>query len=551
MRRTTGLIVVVLVFLTSVASAVDLPGEPVWYADLDRETMAALERLAASGEPFPEDAGAILKAILESCVPFRFEHDRFTAYTDRRWYESRGPEGAGLPLMVLRRWPGDTVLALYGLGGNRCTPADGAPAVAGGSFRPAGSGPQDQPACVWDGVINSEMGEHPARWVERPVPDRPCRLGALMLLGDAGLGADALPGLMMELQGVLGHTVLHGDQWPEECIADITEAVPPALVAPPGDRSEAEDPWQIALAWSFTIGLPPGLRAMRTDAGPGADLAVPGGLLWIRGRFTDRTGDLVVVGDPHRAGYVAGLEGDADWPLSSRLPAGLLQGERIAVQEFEVVRDRTGAAAATAARWKEPGFDGEWLVYRLLWPETAIEIGLPVLSGRQSEALFWIPATFRVAGRPPAPPPLDPAERFGISFERLTGAYRKENPWMEGYLSVPGFRIEVPLGWYPVNSLRTRDGFPVVFYDGDGELRGLLERVEESFFESLDQAASGWEPINRPGRFRAQAAWRNGDGAGLFRSRTGGGFRLQPVGDPAGESWERMLGSVQMLRPGR
>ena len=75
--------------------------------------------------------------------------------------------------------------------------------------------------------------------------------------------------------------------------------------------------------------------------------------------------------------------------------------------------------------------------------------------------------------------------------------------------------------------------------------------MKESFFLSFDPAANGWEPVGRPGRFRAQAVWRRADGAGLFRSRTGGGFRLQTTGDPAGESWERMLGSVLMLRPDR
>jgi hypothetical protein len=453
--------------------------------------------------------------------------------------------------MVLRRWPGDTLVAMYALGGEACTSADRMPAVAGGTFGPAGEGPPDRPVCVWDGKIAVESGDYPARWVERPVPDRPWRLATLMLLGDAGLGEEARVPLMTELQAVLGRTVIHGENWPEEKPMDTgVDANPPELGTPPGKRSEAEDPWQIALASGFSLGLPPGLRAMRTDGGPGAAFAVPGGLLWIRGRFEDRGGESVIVGDPYRAGYAARVEGGPDWPRSTTLPVGLEDGKRTALQEFEVARDRTGASFATAARWQEPGFEGEWLVFRLTWEEKGIEIGFPVLSGRQSEALFWIPATFRPAGQLPAPPPLDPAERFGISFKRLTGADRKENPWIEGYLKVPGMRLEIPVGWYPVNSMRTRDGFPVGLY-GNGKLKGLLERVEESWFDSFDPEAEGWEPVNRPARYHAEAAWRGKNAAGLYRSKTGGGFRLVPTDDLSREQWDRMLGSVLLLRPGR
>jgi hypothetical protein len=454
--------------------------------------------------------------------------------------------------MILRRWPGDTVLAFYILGGNRCAPASGAPLMIGGSFKPAGSGAADRDVCVWDGSITGESGDYPARWVERPVPDKEFRLGALLLPGDAGLGLEAIPGLMMELHAVLGRTVLHVEAWPEIPFSADSRKIPPALRMPPGDRSEAEDPWQTALALGFSIGLPPGLQAMRTDSGPGAGLAVPGGLLWIRGRFIDRNGDRVVVGDTARAGYVAALEGvDMEWPRSTRLPAGLKAGQRLALQDFDVVRDRTGAASATAARWSEDGFEGEWLVFRLGFGKTSLEIGFPLLEGRKSEALFWLPTTIRTGGRPPAPPPLDPAERFGITFERLTRTQRKETPWMEGYLTVPGLRVEIPLGWYPVNAMRTRDGFPIRMYDGQGELCGLLEQVDEAWFATFDPAAEGWEPISRPGRFRALGAWRNGSGAGLFRSKSGGGFRLAPQAAGAGEGWERMIGTVQMMRPGR
>jgi hypothetical protein len=65
MRPTFGLLVFVLGCLVSLQAAENRPGEPVWYADLDRETLAALNT---------DRSDDVLQAVFEAGLPYRFEH---------------------------------------------------------------------------------------------------------------------------------------------------------------------------------------------------------------------------------------------------------------------------------------------------------------------------------------------------------------------------------------------------------------------------------------------------------------------------------------------
>ena len=205
--------------------------------------------------------------------------------------------------------------------------------------------------------------------------------------------------------------------------------------------------------------MPPGFRVRRVDGGVAPPRPLPGGLLWLRGRYVDGTDTEVAVGDGDRAGYVARVEAASEaWRAGEVPPVGLPDGSRLASEPFDLAAERTGARNARAERWHEEGFEGEWLVFRLGFDEDGIEIALPMISGRRSPSLFWIPATWRSDDRPPAPPPVDPAGRFGIRFERLTRGAQSRQPWTEGYLTVPGLRVELPKGWWPAAGLRSRDG---------------------------------------------------------------------------------------------
>jgi hypothetical protein len=326
----------------------------------------------------------------------------------------------------------------------------------------------------------------------------------------------------------------------------------PILGGTPGDKMESEAPWQVARGSSFTVGLPPGFRARRMDGSVPSPLGIPGGLLWFRGRFEDMEGTAVAVGDGRRAAYVAEVRPvRKSWSSGKEPPLGAPQAKAGARQPFALAADRARAESASAERWKEPGFDGEWLLFRLVFEERGVEIGLPVLEGRRSPSLFWIGATWRSADRPPAPPPVDPAERFGIRFERLRPSERVRLPWIEGYLDVPGLRAEIPKGWFPAASLRSHDGYPVRIMDRDGITRGSVRRLSAGELPVFKDGSSEWNPIKKPAIHRAEQVYTSGEGAYCYLSKEGHAFLIEPVrleGAEVAELWRLLVQSVQLQR---
>jgi len=218
--------------------------------------------------------------------------------------------------------------------------------------------------------------------------------------------------------------------------------------------------------------------------------------------------------------------------------------------------ERSAAArSGRAERWTEPGFSGNWLVFRLEFEDRGIEIGLPVLSGRESPSLYWIAASFRGPGRSPAEPPVDPAERFGIKWERLGRGDQARQPWMEGYLSMPGLKVELPKGWWPSASLRSRAGYPIRLITRSGKTMGRILRYEAAEVAGLVAAEdAGWAENPRAGVHRASRAYNRGsDDARLYVAREGHAFvfEIVDVDSVGAEEWERMNGSVQLIRTTR
>jgi hypothetical protein len=210
-----------------------------------------------------------------------------------------------------------------------------------------------------------------------------------------------------------------------------------------------------------------------------------------------------------------------------------------------------GAASAAAERWSEPRFDGDWIVFRIRYDALGIEIGLPVLGGRRSPSLFWIGQSFRPEGWPPAPPPVDPAQRFGIVFERLTPAGRKASPWVEGYLHVPGLRADVARGLVPSASLRSSDGYPVRFQDEEGRALATLRHLRASEVGPWIAGRAGIVELPKPARYRASRVVTDGGGAQLFIDDAGQGFvfELEPeTSSPMRERWRIMMDSVRLER---
>jgi hypothetical protein len=504
--------------------------------------LADLEPGRASTLPPGAGAGEILDAFIASEEAYRFDVGVVTAWTDPRWYgvASASPSTSGVaPVLEIRRWPGDSLIAYWALA------AEPQSSVPGAELGPPRVGPAGW--TLRDGFLESDGERRRVLWAERAVGDGVGRCGALLVPGDAGLGGDSLADREAETLAILERTELPGEAWrlsgpfPEGPLG-----IPPL---PPAPRTwdERRDPWRVAEGPGFTLGLPPGILARRLDTGITAPSAVPGGLLWFRGRFVDRDGVEVVIGDASRAGYAIALEGDlAGWRAGSVPPAGAPKAaRRDRIDLDRVAIEGSGAESGWVASWGEPGFGGIWLVFGLDFGARAVEIGIPVVEGRRSLALFWIPVTWRDAPRPPAPPPIDPASRFGIRFERASRLERSRRGQVEGTLVVPGLRLELPLGWWPSATLRSADGFPVLLVDERGEEMGRLERIApgSALREEIDRGS--W--VERPGaRSRGASAIYGGPGGiHLFVAPEGHGWRLHPArpGDPG---WGRVVDSVTL-----
>lgn len=507
---------------------------------------------APSGDAAAGETGVTHRADLppESSGPhagFAFRNGPLEVRTDPRWFRTGTPPGAGAPLLELRRWPGDTVVAFWAV-----APDPAAPDVAGARF---GEPEEVAPGTVARrGALRTEAGIRPALWIERTVGEGAPRLGALVLPGDAGFGAEGIPSLTVEANAV-ALAATPGEGWTAIPPVPAGEPLqPPPTASIPGDRNEREHPWQVVDAGAFTVGLPPGVRAAGASLGVPPPRPLAGQRLWLRGRFRDIDGTDVAIGDGERAGYVAQVDAPDDgWRSGERPPLGAPGAKRQAAEAFDLIPDRTGAEAGRAERWTEPGFDGDWLVFRLAFPDRGWEIGLPVLEGRSSASLYWIPATWRAAGEAPAPPPVDTAARFGIVFERWSPTEQLDRPWTEGYLTAPGLQVELPRDHWPSAALRTSDGYPIhVVHREDGSAFARIERLDPQTMAAFDAEAAGWTARPRPRRQGAEAVWTRGSGEALFVDEAGHGFLFVapefPEDDPRAELWRRMLASVQLRK---
>ncbi len=516
-------------------------------ADIGPEVQAAL---AGQDAALPDDPLALLDRVFDAAPSFYFREGPLTVRTDRRWYSTLPEAGAGAPLLVLRRWPGDSVAAFYLLDG--AFPTEPGAVVAPPPFPDAAvSAATRDGGRRWELTLPDRLGERRAEWLERPVPEAAFRLGVLLVPGDAGLGPETLDDRWIELRAVAGRVEIQLERTVRVTpLPAGTAAAVPDLGDAPGRADEGADPWQVAQGHGFTLGMPPGLKVKRLRGVP-APQPVPGQVLWIRGRFIDRDGTEVAVGDGRRAGYVAEVASPASaWRRGHEAPLGAPGARRVSGEEFDVAREATGCREARAERWQEPGFDGDWLVFRLGFSDRGVEIGLPVAAGRESLALFWIPLTWRPGDRPPAPPPIDAAARFGIRFEKLQGRERRTHPMTEGYLAVPGLRMQIAKGWWVIANLRSTDGFPVQIVDSDGNVAGRLVRLD---LEQIGPIApdEGWMEEKRPRSYGAQEVRRRRDGTWLYLTPYGYAFRLEPLELDASSAkvWDRSARTVQLNRP--
>ena len=541
----TGIVVLATLFCVSPAISTEpeasrSTARNVHLADLPPEIRSAVE-LAA-----PETASQteLLSAIDLLAPRRRFESDALAIVVDLRWYAEAPEGGPRGPIALLRRWPGDTALALYALDpafdGTRAPPL------------PVESSPSPRVGAAdsveWHGNLPTEIGPQPYVWFVRSVGEDLPRLGVLVLPGNAGLGPEATSALADEARFVAERVEVRSEGWRDlPHIAPGQPIVVPRVKAVPGETNERSEPWHVVSANTFTIGLPPGIRAMRLDAGVHAPVNVPGGLLWLRGRFHDIEGMRVTVGDSARAGYVARVEASPKaWRKGKQTPLGVPGATQIAFRRFIRAAERTGARSVTAERWSEAGFDGDWLVFRLAFDKEGYEIGLPMLEGWQSPSLFWIALTWRRAGLPPAPTPIDFADRFGIRFESTPGLEGSDHVVIEGTLATPGLVLRLPGEVLPEPALYSDDGYPIRFRTGDGTLAGTLWFIESFEVAAFTASLSALTETDPGKRHRADRVLENEEGWRLFVTAEGDIYGFQP-GSPASDLWKEIVGSVRLV----
>ena len=481
----------------------------------------------------------VLAAVFEGAVPYVFEAGGVHALTDRRWFQADSVEGPGAPALEIRRWPGDTIVAYYAL------PSEGEPVLVPG-LTLTGSGSTYGACSVRDGRLAVNKIERSVVWGECAAAG--ARAAVLGIPGDAGLGPSARTDLREEILAVVGRTRFDAGQAPAARPLQVPVLPPPAVAA-----DERRDAWQVFQGDAFTIGLPPGFRAMRLDLSVPAPRAIPGGIAWLRGRFVDRDGSPIAVGDGTRAGYLARVEAeDEAWRAGVAAPLGAPAAERLDEAELhDLVLEWTGATKAVVSHWKEPGFSGDWLVFRLHLRGSGIEIGLPVVSGWRSLALFWIPVTWRGPGLSPAPPPIDPAVGLGVRFDRL-GPAEKRQALVEGTLQVGTLRLDIPRGYWPVANLAAPDGLPVTVFDATGAIAGRIESVPADGLAAI-LAGEGWTPQPRPASRKAASIHVRADGTCVLVPKAGDGYVLAPEagGKERAGAWQRLVESASFVKAAR
>lgn len=517
--------------------------EELLLADLPDEVLAAVR--AETAEEAPLSPGDLLERVLAAGPRRTFESGPLWVEADLRWFSSSSADRSGAPLLELWRWPGDSVVAFYSL--EAVDGSDPNRIVPGATFEGRQEGGAER---RWDGVLTTPHGERPAVWIEREVEGTARKLGALLVPGDAGLGPGGVASVTEEMLAVFRRARTRAEGWKSiPAIGPGGRIALPGTGPPPGAGDERRDPWGVVAGEGFTLGVPPGLLARRLPSEPPPPRPLPGASLWLRGRLVDRDGGVVVVGDASRAGYVAVVGSPSrGWFEGAEPPLLCPQAVRVDGRGLDpLISEWTGATAGRVDHFREPGWDGDWLVFRLAFSGRGVELALPVQTGWRSLALFWIPFTWRPQGRPPAPPPLDPAERFGIRFLPLPQAERRRNPFVEGTLQVPGLRAVVPRGWWPVASLRTPDGFPVRMLGPDGRGALRLTRLPAGAPELRQPTEQGWMPLRRSQG--AAAVYRRAE-AFLFVAREGHAFLLEVDPDPEAPAppLERVAESVELSR---
>lgn len=257
----------------------------------------------------------------------------------------------------------------------------------------------------------------------------------------------------------------------------------PAVWLAPRTYSTQTDTWRTqALGRSLRIDAPPGVVAGRVVGRFRDRHCGPRTRLWLRGSFVDKDGIEVQIGDASYAGFVdvhpglGGSIGALVQNAASRAPRTDEKAEfRSQADLTRVLAKSETGSAGVVALFDGDAFDGTWMVYFVRVLDDLVEIALPMRSGLRSLDLHWIALGLRHAEQEPPPPPVDIAQKRDIDFRRFEGRNSEVDP-REGLLISGPVRVAVPRGFNVSMSAYSRDGYPVTLRSPDeGEI--LIERL--------------------------------------------------------------------------
>lgn len=424
-----------------------------------------------------------------------------TVRPGQEWYESHDPNGGGE--REWRRRPGDAAIVIFAVRSGEAG-AEAALARLLTSRRPAPLAWSPVSVASTDTVqtrstalsVDADSGGRAEGflWLAESAAAPGIGLVVAAFPGTAGLGTAGLEQSRLEIQEALAEAVLVPVRWSGLAVLDAGagEEFPVPIAGGrllPGD--ERVSPWRTYPAGEFTLALPPGAIAAPPAGAPARSAPrSPGALLWFRGRFRDRDGVEVAVGDEARAAGVAVLTAADDAQARARaLGRGPQADPPLAdpgaalISTLDVTKTlgaETGASAVSMSRFRPSTPGVEWLVCRLAFGRRLMEIDIPAVSGASSIALFWIPATARPVHGPPPPPPVDLSGRLGILFLRPPPSERRESFYKEGDLRSREFTMIVARGYSVVLDTVSPDAFPVRLAHEGGAAIVRLEKLPRS-----------------------------------------------------------------------
>ncbi len=407
------------------------------------------------------------------------------------WTAVAPGEGPGRPVLLLRRFPGDTQVAFWpwrapedaDLGAALAARLPDLAAVPAGSAgacpEAAGRGPL---ACRLV-HLEADLGPSGRDVLEaRVLAPGPGRGGVavLVLAGDAGLGKDGLAEARQAVDALLaGIEFAPGDRldsWARSADDGSPWRWPhPAAWRPLRQFREAQDPWRTFPAGNrLVVDLPPGVVAGPVSGGMRDERCGPFTRLWFRGNFVDLEGREVSLGGPDWAGHVdvrpgegGRLAGAAERPadmVPAQDPGARLVGSADLGSALRLAR--TGMAGRVA-RFAGDSFPGTWFVAWVRVGDDLVVVEEPVRRGERSLSLLWIPVTVRPPDNPGPRPPVDVAARWRIRFLPAGGREERADP-REGILVMGPLEVALPRGFRASMRASSPDGFPVIARGREG-----------------------------------------------------------------------------------